>query len=137
MTATLTQVRQALATTLSMISGLRVYAFPKGEISPPAAVIMPADGQFLTYRVTMDTTHDLELTVTVFTQWGADANSTEALDAYLADSGTKSIYAAVNADQTLGSTVDSCTVVAAQNHGKVTYAGADYFAVEFQVEVLL
>lgn len=137
MTATLTEVRQALATTLGTISGLRVYAFPKGEISPPAAVIMPADGAFLTYRVTMDTTHDLELTVTVFTQWGGDVQSTEALDAYIADTGTKSIYAAVEADQTLGGVVDSCVVVNAQDHGKVTYAGADYFAVGFAVEILL
>ena len=137
MTATLTEVRNALKATLESISGLRVHAFPKGEISPPAAVIMPAEGAFLSYRVTMDASHDLELTITVFTQWSTDAGATEALDAYLADSGTKSIYAAVEADQTLGGVVDSCTVVSAQNHGKVTYGGPDYFAVEFAVEVLL
>lgn len=136
MTATLTQVRQALKTTLETIPGLRVYAFPKGSVSPPAAVIMPAEGEFLTYR-TSNVSHDLDLVVTVFVQWGDDENSTETLDAYLADSGTYSVYAAVEADQRLGGVVDGCNVVAARDHGKVTYAGADYFACGFAVEVLL
>lgn len=137
MTATLTEVRNALKTVLETIDGLQVHSFPRGVITPPAAVIMPADGEFLTYRVSMDTTHDLELSVTVFTPWGEDQSATEALDAYIADSGAYSVYAAVEADQTLGGIVDGCQVVSAGNHGRVTYNGIDLFACEFGLEILL
>lgn len=137
MTATLTQVRQGLADALATIDGLNVYAFPPGQVQVPAAVIVPADGAFLSYRATMDATHDLELTITVFVQRGQDRSQTEALDAYLADSGSQSIYAAVEASQRLGGIVDGCNVVAASNHGTFNYGEVQYLGVEFSVEVLL
>lgn len=138
MTATLTQVRQGLATALATIEGLNVYAFPPGQVNVPAAVITPGNGAFLTYRTSRNT-HDLELTVTLFVQRGQDRSATEAVDAYLADSGARSIYAAVEANQTLGGVVDSCTVVSAENHGNFTYGddAVKYMGVEFALEVLL
>jgi hypothetical protein len=137
MTATLGQVRAALKTRLQAISGLEVYARPPGTINPPAALIAPAPGSFLTYR-TSHTSHDLELIVVVFVQWGEDDSATDALDAYLADAGASSVYATVQADPTLGGVVDSAAVLDAQNHGRHEYPeGVPYLGVEFNVGVLL
>jgi hypothetical protein len=137
MTATITQVRTALKTRLQSIPDLEVYKKPPGSINPPAAVITPTPGSFLTYR-TSAVSHDLELLVAVFVQWGEDDSATEALDAYLADSGTYSIYAAIQADPRLGNVVDSTIVIDAQNYGKHEYPeGNPYLGVEFNIGVLL
>jgi hypothetical protein len=136
MTATMKQVRQALATRLSSITGLSTYAFPPGTANAPAALIAPNDGQFYTYN-TSQTSHDLELVVAVLVQMGERQSATEELDLYLDDSGTHSVYAALAADPRLGNTVDSAVVVAAQNYGTHTYNGVDYQGVEFVVAVLL
>jgi hypothetical protein len=136
MTATIKQVREALQTRLSSITGLTAYASPPGTVNAPAALIAPNDGQFYTYN-TSQTSHDLELVVAVFVQMGERQSATEELDRYLDDSGTYSIYAAVAADPRLGSTVDAAVVTAAQNYGTHTYNGVDYQGVEFVVAVLL
>jgi hypothetical protein len=140
--ATLTQVRDALATTLEGIDDLRAYAFPPGQIavSPTgaAAVITPSNGEFLTY-LTSQVSHDLLLTITVFVQRGQDRASTERLDAYIAAAGAHSILLTVKNDHTLGGVVSSCIITGASNHGIATYGAQEmqYLAVEFDAEILL
>lgn len=137
MTATLTEVRNALKTVLETIDGLNVYAFPPGQVQVPAVVITPADGAFLTYQTALGGAPNLALSITLFVQRGQERAGTEKLDAYIATSGPDSIYNAVEADQDLGGIVDSCIVVAASNHGTFTYGEVQYFGCEFSVEVLL
>lgn len=136
--ATLTEVRNALKTVLETIDGLTVYAQPPGHVVPPAAVITPGDGQFLVY-ITSNTSHDLELDVTLFVQRVQERSATEELDAYLADSGDYSIYATIAANRTLGGVVDSAIVTAASGYGVATYGDTEmkYLSVTFSIEVLL
>jgi len=134
MTATLTQVRDALKTRLETISGLHVYAFPPGQVQVPAAVITPADGEFIDYNDSVSTGM-LSLTIALFVQRAQERSSTEAIDAYVARSGSSSIYATVEAGCTLGGIVDDCVVTAARNHGTFTYGETQYFGCEFSVEV--
>lgn len=142
MTATITQVRDALASTLEVVDGLKVYAFPPGQIavSPTgaAAVITPGPGAFLTY-ITSNVSHDLELTITIFVQRGQDRASTERLDGYLADDGDFSIYRTIANNHKLGNVVDSCIITGASNHGIATYGAQEmqYLSVDFAAEVLL
>lgn len=136
MTATLSEVREALQTTLEAIDGLTVYARPPGTVNPPAAIVSPADGQFLTY-LTSQTSHDLDMLIAVLVQLGTRESATTNLDEYLEDAGGKSVFAAVQADPTLGGVVDSAAVTGAQNYGVITYNGVDYQGVELTVEVLL
>lgn len=142
MTATLTQVRDALAAALGTIDGLQAYAFPPGQIAVSAtgaaAVITAGPGTFLTY-ITSNVSHDLELTITVFVQRGQDRASTERLDAYLADAGPYSIYRTVADNDTLGGVVDSCIITGASNHGMAGYGAPElqYFSVDFSAAVLL
>lgn len=136
MTATYTQVKTALGTTLNTIPGLTVYKFIPGQIMVPAAVIAPGTGSFLTYR-TSNVSHDLDLTVTVFVQRGQDRSADELLSEFISDSGDMSVYAAVDADSTLGGVVDDARVVQAQDWGVFTYGELSYLGVVFLVEVLL
>lgn len=137
MTATLTQVRQAIATVLGAIDGLSAHPFEPGSITPPAALVHPAPGAFLDYQVTMDAAHDLRLVVLIVVQPGEEQSWAEQLDAFIADEGASSIFAAIDANQTLGDLVDGCHVTVAQDYGTYTVGGADYPGVEFAVEVLL
>lgn len=136
MTATLSQIRTALAAQLA-VDGFQVHAFPPGVPIAPCGVITPAPGQFLTYLTSTDS-HDLELLYAVMTQWGEDQSATDFLDACLADSGASSVYALVQADPTLGGVVDSTAVLNAQNYGRHEWGdGTPYLGVEFVIGVLL
>jgi hypothetical protein len=136
MTATYDQVKQALGTVLLTIPGLRVYPRLTPLINPPAAVVTPATGPFLTYR-TSNISHDLDLAVTVFVQRGNDRSSDEELSAYIADSGPKSIYGVVDANSTLGGVVDGAWVTQAQDWGAYTVGDASYLGCVFLMQVLL
>jgi hypothetical protein len=144
MTATPSQVRAALKTRLESISGLKVYAFAPASISVPCAAISYGNGEFLTYATSMDDdSDDMDLTITVFVQGGQrdEQTTAEALDAFLAKSSASSIYAAVEADPTLGGVVDSCSVMGASDYGSRVFGegenAARYPSVQFAVEVLL
>jgi len=63
-------------------------------------------------------------------------DSQETLDSYLASSGSSSIKAQVESDQTLGGSAQSCRVVEADNYGVYTVNNIDYLGVEFGVEVI-
>lgn len=136
MSSTFTDVCNALKTALETIDGLHVYAFPPGQIQPPAAVIAPPDGDFVTYD-TAAGQDNIELTVTLFVQQGQYRTAYEAVFSYLLGAG--SIRDAVAADPDLGGLVDSCRVLTARNFGDRSYgtAEAKYPGAEFPVEILL
>lgn len=137
MTATLTQVRQALAAVLGTVDGLNPYAFRAGTIVEPAAVVTPAPGEFLNFKPTLATAVDMRLLVGLFVSAASDEAGSTNLDAFLADSGPSSIYAALAADSTLGGLVDDASLTAAQDYGTYSYNSVDYYGCEFLVEVML
>lgn len=130
---------EALAARFAGIPGLTCHAWPVGELgAPPALVVSPADGDFLSYTVAMgDGVADAQLTIAVFVQYGEDRSAIAELMPYLADTGSQSVYAIVAADPTLGGVVDSALVQAARGFGPYTYGAARYLGVEFPVEVYL
>jgi hypothetical protein len=146
MTATYTQVKEALGVVLAAIPAqtlsdgstktLTVYPELPGQIVPPAAVIAPGDGTLLTYR-TSNFSHDLSLTVTVFVQRGQNRSTDEQLSGFISIAGDQSVYAAVDANSTLGGVVDDARVTQARNWGVWTFGEITYLGVIFDVEVLL
>lgn len=136
MTAKFTRVRQALAARLASIEDLNTYAKAPGTVNTPAAIVNPDDGQFYTY-LTSQTSSDLQLLVLVIVQLGTRSSAEDEIDNYIDEEEPQSIFAAVQADQTLGGVVDSAAVSGAQNHGVITYNGVEYLGCEFVVEVLL
>lgn len=136
MTANYDDVKVALGKTLKTIAGLRVYPRLSGQINPPAAVISPGEGPFLTYGTTLDDGDDLDLAITLLVSRGDERSSDEDLGAYIARTGDKSILAAVAADHTLGGLVDDAWVVGAQNWNVFTIANTPYLGCVFPTKVL-
>lgn len=138
--------KAALAVVLGRLSGtvgpagtpVSVTVYPRlpGLINVPAAVIAPGPGTFLTYR-TSAVSHDLTLDVTMFVQRGQDRSTTDMLDLFVADTGGLSIFAALDADPTLGGEVDGAWVVDAKDWGVWTFGEVSYLGVVFTVQVLL
>ncbi len=131
-------VKVALGNTLTAaVDGLRVYPRLLGQINPPAAVITPNTGPFLTYGTTFDGGDDLDLAITLLVARGDDRTADEKLGAYIARSGSRSILAAVAGDRTLGGLVNEAWVTGAQDWGVITVADVAYLGCVFPVKVLL
>lgn len=137
MAASVTAVREALAAALATVEGLRPHAFIPDNIVPPAAIIAPAQGTFLTYDSSFSGgSDDMRFIIQLLVSTASDRAGQENLDAYLAAAGDKSVKAAVEDDPSLGGIVDSVAVAEASNYGKVSLEGTEYFGCEFAVEVL-
>jgi hypothetical protein len=134
--ASLSELRAALAEQLTTMTSLQgIYTDEPGQVSPPAAVIR-LGSPAITYSTSVaGGSHDYNFTVLVLVG-NATTVSQEALDGYLDPSGPDSVYAAVDADPTLGGVADSAMVTTVQNAGLVTWAGGDYLGAEMLVTVL-
>lgn len=129
--ASVSTIRDELKTRLETISGLRAYDTVPGSVNPPAAVVRR---RRTSYDATMARgSDDLEFVVTLFVSSANDRAAQDALDSYLATTGTTSVKAAV--DGNLNSTVSFARVATAEQERLVEYAGITYLAVDFIVEV--
>lgn len=135
-------IRNGLATNLQTISGLRVYPFVTGTVATPAAVIVPGDGgrgnrRAIDFDQTMGRGSDqFFFTILVLVSDAAERAAFETLDAYLAGSGTLSVKAAVESDETLGGIVGWTNVQGVMDYGRIDYGGQSYLGAEFTVEVM-
>lgn len=139
--ASVTQIRQGIATRLATISGLRVHAFVVGDVAPPAAVVIPGDpgrknAMAIAYDATMGRgSDDFLFTVLLLVANKVERASQEALDTYLAGSGASSIKAAIEGEDSLGGVAHFTRVVGVRDYGVVSYGGQSYVGAEFMVEV--
>lgn len=133
--ASLSTVRAALASRVDTIPGLTALARMPGSISPPMAVVVPGAGTFVTYGDSMSGTVRLSLAVVLYVTYSHQDGSQDALDAYLADSGSQSVMAAVAADPTLGGVVEFAGVTEARNYGIVNVANVDYLSCDLGVDI--
>ena len=134
----ITDAMQALAAAFSTITGLSTYAFPPGTIEVPAVVVSMPAGELGDLSPVMDAgVMDLDLIVNVFVQWGEDESAWSQLLPYCSPTGTHSLFAAVNADPTLGGVVDSALMGRPTNLGPYTWGKLQYLGAEFPVEVFL
>ena len=133
--ADISAIASAIATRVATISTLtnRASAFGKDFVDPPWAVVVPAPGDLWREATFGGGAYDLTFLVKVLEKAAEDRASQDRLSNYMDTSGTSSIKAAV--DGTLGGVVSFAVVTTAQNYGDVEYAGAQYYGVEFVVEV--
>ena len=123
------QVRQAVAGYLtSAISGFRATANRFGQVNPPMGVVVPQTGTLIRYSQTFDAETDYNLRLIMLVSEGDSASGQDVLDGYLSPTGVNSIYAAVQADPTLGGQVSYCAVIEATAYGLMNWNGADYLA---------
>jgi len=129
-------IRQALADTLSSaIPGLRATANRPLQINPPMVVVMPSQGPLATYSVSTDGQADFSLRAILLVAPGDSSGGEDLLDPYIATTGSQSVWAAVNADQTLGGVVSFAEVIQATGYGLMNMTGIDYLACTFTVSV--
>jgi hypothetical protein len=129
-------VRAALAAQLAaQIPGLRVSASRSAQVNVPAAVVLPAPGTVVSYKETMDGSADLYLRVVVLVGEGDSSSGQDLMDPYLSTTGGQSIYAAVQADPTLGGVVSYADVWEASGYGMIPWGGVDYLGCSFTVRV--
>ena len=106
-------VRNALATRLATITGLRVEDTFADSISPPCAL--------LTLRPPVDYHQDFDDHAVV--RWSVDVYvqrspvGVDALDGYMSPTGLPSIKAAIEGDTTLGGAVGMVTVLNVSGYG--------------------
>lgn len=127
-------IRDGLVTRLQTISGLRVHPRIPDAVEPPAAFLSLSNVAYDdTFEGTGTVTFDIVLLVA---GWDAP-RAQEALDDYINNTGSKSIYAAVHGDPDLAGAAESVRVLGANDMDRnFTVAGTDYAGVRFPVEVL-
>ena len=133
--ASLTSIRNGIATNLGNISSLFVYGYVPDSIEPPTAVVGVVES--VEYDTSMARGADTyEIPVLLYVSRVDAQDSQETLDTYLASTGANSIKAQVESDQTLSGSAMSCRVVEASNYGVYTINDIEYLGVEFEVSVV-
>lgn len=128
-------IRSGIATRLQTITGLRVHTTVPDDIQPPAAVIGPPTGVYAD-AVGPSTSATVQIPVWVLVSRADARTGQNALDDYIDDTGSKSVLAAVDGDNTLGSEVDDCQVQGWENYGAAfTFGDTQYIGVQFNLEV--
>ena len=133
MSATVTQIKQGIATALATIPGLRSYAVQPDNLNPPFAWPML---DTVTYNGAMRgglITHIY--TVTVVVGRAAERTAQNALDGYVSYDSATSIRAALEADRTLGGMVQNLLVESANNISTTEGNDTTYLMVDFRVVV--
>lgn len=133
MSATVTQIKQGIATALATIPGLRSYAVQPDNLNPPFAWPML---DTVTYNGAMRgglITHIY--TVTVVVGRAAERTAQNALDGYVSYDSATSIRAALEADRTLGGVVQNLLVESANNISTTEGNDTTYLMVDFRVVV--
>jgi hypothetical protein len=131
--ATVTQIKQGIATALATIPGLRSYAVQPDNLNPPFAWPML---DTVTYNGAMRgglITH--VYTVTVVVGRAAERTAQNALDGYVSYDSATSIRAALEADRSLGGVVQNLLVESANNISTTEGNDTTYLMVDFRVVV--
>lgn len=129
------EIRDGIKARLATISGLRTHDTVPSTVTPPAAVVAPASDVFITYDVAMGGIHDLAFTVTLVVSKAWDRTAQDLLDSFIDPSGSRSVFAAMESDPTLGGLVADASVRTVGNYGLITWGDTQYLGCEFTVEV--
>jgi hypothetical protein len=126
-------IRQALATNLATISGLRTAAEVPDLPNPPIAIValrsVSYDGAFNKGMTTYN------FAITVIVGRAAEREAQRRLDAYIS-TGASSVKSAVESDSTLGGNAYDCRVVSMDSVGSLSISDTTYLAADFTVTVI-
>lgn len=113
--ASLTEIREGVATRLQTISGLQASARMLANPTLPVAYVVPGE---INYHAAMGNGHSdwnllIELQVGAISEMGAQ----DKLDALISETGEQSVKAAIEAEPTLGGLVDDLIVQGVRDYG--------------------
>ncbi len=132
---TINAIREALATRLGNIADTQVSAYALSNPTPPALQIVGAE---IEYDVTMGAGANggLQLKIQGLVGLPTDIGAQKLLGSYSDHRGSKSVYAAVAADHTLGGVVLHANVISASEEQIYTTDRGAYIGREWIVEIL-
>lgn len=129
----ISQIRTALATNLSTITGLRTAAEIPDLPNPPIAVVslnsVTYDGAYAKGLTTYN------FSVAVIVGRSAEREAQRKLDGYISP-GANSVKNAIESDKTLGGYAYDCRVVSMDSVGSLTISDTTYLAADFTVTVI-
>lgn len=133
--STIAELREGLAVRLRTISGLASTATAPANAQPPYAYVLPS-APFITFDTSFNRGADeYQFTVRVIVGAVDQQGSQLLLDAYLAPSGSTSVKAAIEADETLGGKAFDLRVQSVSNYGAFIVNESTYLGAEFSVQV--
>jgi len=127
--ATVTDVKQAIASTLGTITGLRTYARQPDNVNVPMAFPSLRSIEYHNAMGNGLVTQNYDITVIVGR--AAERSAENLLDTYMAY-GSGSIRYALEADRTLGGTVETSIVESAGNIQTIDANDTTYLTVDFR-----
>lgn len=134
--STLEQVADAIRDTLAAIDGLAVHDVPPESLNPPAAVVMPPT---VDYRQSFSASGVCRAEIEVVILTAPAGSFTDAafrlLWPYMDHSGDQSVFAKVEADQTLGGVVEGCMVKSFRMMSNEEVAGIGYVGGAFTLQL--
>lgn len=133
MAATVSQVATGLATRLATISGLRTFNYQPEQTNPPFGY--PQLNRIEYHRAFSGGDVVMDWSVFVIAGRWTDRTAHALLDEYLSYSGTKSIRAAIEGDETLGGVCQTLIVRSGLDISSLEVAGAEFLQIQLQVEV--
>lgn len=133
MSATIAEMRTGIAANLSNILGLRTTTTTPDVINPPIAIVQPQSVDYdESFQRGMAT---YTFVVTVIVGRAAERTAQTNLDLFVAQSGSKSVKAAIESDKTLNGKAFDCRVTTLRSYGSTTINEVLYLAGEFTVLV--
>ena len=133
MTATITEVKQGLATRLATITGLRAFAYQPDQLNAPIA--FPTLDNIVYHRTMRNPMIEMTFTISVIVCKADSRAAQSQVDPYVSATGTFRVKQAIEADRTLGGKVDDLIVQSAGGYQVITAEDGDYLAVDFTVTV--
>ena len=131
--ATLSEIRDGIATNLSTISGLRTTGHIPGQINPPYAVISPDGIEY--HKAFRNGFNTYNFTISVVVGQAESRTAQTILDAYCSPTGATSIKSAIESDKTLAGKAFNLVVSDMRNYGSTTIGETTYLAAEFSCAV--
>jgi hypothetical protein len=133
MPATISQVADGLKTRLATISGLRTFSYQPEQENPPFAY--PQLNSVDYHRAYQGGDVVMNWTIYVIVGRYLDRTAHASLDDYLSYSGSKSVRAAIEGDNTLGGVCSTLIVRSGADISSLDANGAQFLMIQIQVEV--
>lgn len=129
-------IGSGLKTRLQTISDIAIV-FAPNEIPDsipalPCAIILPAHTD---YDSTFSGEYDCEFRILILLAKPDLPSALNRILDYANPSGSDSVRAAINGDNTLGSSADDCQVTSNSGAGFTTWGGTQYLSTEFEIVV--
>ncbi len=133
MTVDVGAIRDAVATNLATISGLRTSGDVPDNPNPPIAVVFLETVDYdEAFRGGMTT---MMLKIMVLVSRADDRTAQRKLNQYISPDGDRSIKKAVESDRSLGGLVQTLRLTTMTSLGSTMVSEQEYMAVEFSVAV--